>query len=171
MAEAASQSFIKTPRQLVTVIVLAFAVPVLLIVFITQLITGSLRIRDANLDPDAVRERIKPVAQVYIGTAPAAPAQAAAAPAAAAPGGAAAGANRGEAVFNQLCTACHTAGVNGAPKFGDKAQWAPRIKQGMDTLYNSALRGKNLMPAKGGNASLSDADVKAAVDYMVNAGK
>ena len=118
-----------------------------------------------------MRERIKPVAQVYIGTAPAAPAQAAAAPAAAAPGGAAAGANRGEAVFNQLCTACHTAGVNGAPKFGDKAQWAPRIKQGMDTLYNSALRGKNLMPAKGGNASLSDADVKAAVDYMVNAGK
>ena len=66
---------------------------------------------------------------------------------------------------------CHGAGIAGAPKFGDKAAWAPRIKQGMDTLYKSALGGKNAMPAKGGNNALSDAEVKAGVDYMVSAVK
>ena len=67
--------------------------------------------------------------------------------------------------------ACHGTGVLGAPKFGDKAAWAPRIKQGMDTLYSSALKGKGAMPPKGGNTALSDADVKAGVDYMVSAAK
>ena len=139
--------------------------PVLLIVFLTQLITGSIDIRDATASVDTVRERIKPVAQVYVGTAPA---DQAAAAAPAAPGAAA---KSGQAVFNELCTACHTAGVNGAPKLGDKDAWAPRIKEGIDALYNSAVHGKNAMPAKGGNPALSDNDVKAAVDYMVTAGK
>lgn len=62
---------------------------------------------------------------------------------------------------------CHAAGVAGAPKLTDKAAWATRIAQGKDTLYTSSLKGKGAMPAKGGNPSLSDADVKAAVDYMV----
>ena len=62
---------------------------------------------------------------------------------------------------------CHTAGVAGAPKLTDKGAWAPRIAQGKDALYSSSLKGKGAMPAKGGNPSLSDADVKAAVDYMV----
>ena len=62
---------------------------------------------------------------------------------------------------------CHAAGVAGAPKLTDKAAWAPRIAQGKDALYSSSLKGKGAMPAKGGNPSLSDADVKAAVDYMV----
>ena len=66
---------------------------------------------------------------------------------------------------------CHAAGVAGAPKFGDKAAWAPRLKTGIDALYASALKGKGAMPAKGGNATLADADVKAAVDYMVAAAK
>ncbi len=66
---------------------------------------------------------------------------------------------------------CHASGVAGAPKFGDKAAWAPRIKQGIDTLHNSALKGKNAMPPKGGNTALPDADVMAAVDYMVQAAK
>jgi cytochrome c5 len=65
--------------------------------------------------------------------------------------------------------ACHGTGVAGAPKLGDKAAWAPRIKQGKDTLYNHALHGKGAMPPKGGNASLADDAVKAAVDYMVSA--
>ena len=70
------------------------------------------------------------------------------------------------------CARCATpTGVAGAPKFGDKAAWGPRIKTGMDALYTSALKGKAAMPAKGGNAALPDADVKAAVDYMVAAGK
>ena len=66
---------------------------------------------------------------------------------------------------------CHAAGVAGAPKFGDKAAWAPRLKQGLDALHASALKGKGAMPPKGGNMSLSDEAVKAAVDYMANAAK
>lgn len=77
----------------------------------------------------------------------------------------------GQSVYNSTCAACHSSGVMGAPKLGDKAAWAPRIKAGMDSVYNFTLKGKGLMPAKGGNASLSDADVKAAVDYMVSRAK
>jgi cytochrome c5 len=98
----------------------------------------------------------------------AAAAPAAAAPAAAAQPTAAAGANAGEALFKQTCIACHGAGVAGAPKFGDKAAWAPRIKQGLDTLVQHAIQGKGAMPPRGGS-SASDADVRAAVQYMVNA--
>jgi cytochrome c5 len=99
-----------------------------------------------------------------------------AAPAAAAPAASAgASADAGKALFNATCTACHGAGIAGAPKFGDKAAWAPRIAQGKDVLYKHALagfQGKNgVMPAKGGSATASDADVKAAVDYMVAAAK
>jgi len=94
----------------------------------------------------------------------AAPATAAAAPAEAAK-------PDGKKVYETVCTVCHGTGVAGAPKFGDKAAWAPRIKSGMDALYHSALKGKAAMPPKGGNAALADADVKAAVDYMVAAGK
>jgi cytochrome c5 len=77
----------------------------------------------------------------------------------------------GEKTFNAICTGCHSTGALGAPKIGDKAAWAPRIAQGIEVLYNSALKGKNSMPAKGGNPSLSDADVKATVDYIVAASK
>jgi cytochrome c5 len=59
----------------------------------------------------------------------------------------------------------------GAPKFGDKAAWAPRIATGAGALHNSALHGKNAMPPKGGNLALTDADVIAAVDYMASAAK
>lgn len=73
----------------------------------------------------------------------------------------------GKSTYQSACAACHGSGLAGAPKFGDAAQWAPRIKAGADALYASALKGKGAMPAKGGNASLAEADVKAAVDYMV----
>ena len=94
-------------------------------------------------------------------------AAAAAAPAAAA----AAGASDGKKIYESGCIACHGAGIAGAPKFGDKTAWAPRIKTGMDTLYNAALKGMGVMPPKGGNTALSDADVKAAVNFMVTAAK
>jgi cytochrome c5 len=76
----------------------------------------------------------------------------------------------GKALYTQVCQACHAAGVLNAPKFGDKAAWAERLKEPMDTVYGYALHGKGAMPPKGGSTA-SDADVKAAVDYMVSAAK
>ena len=76
----------------------------------------------------------------------------------------------GKALYTQVCQACHAAGVLNAPKFGDKAAWAERLKEPMDTVYGYALKGKGAMPPKGGS-NASDADVKAAVDYMVSAAK
>jgi cytochrome c5 len=64
---------------------------------------------------------------------------------------------------------CHAAGIAGAPKTGDKAAWTARVTKGQQTLYDNAIKGINLMPAKGGNPNLSDAQVKAAVDYMLSA--
>ena len=78
---------------------------------------------------------------------------------------------KGKSVYDSVCTVCHGTGVAGAPKFGDKAAWAPRIRTGMNTLYTVALKGKGAMPPKGGNTALADADVKAAVDFMVGAAK
>lgn len=74
---------------------------------------------------------------------------------------------RGEKIYRQACAFCHDKGVAGAPKIGDVAAWSPRLAQGMDTLYAVSLRGKGAMPAKGGNPALADADVKAAVDFIV----
>lgn len=80
---------------------------------------------------------------------------------------AAGGAPDGEKIYKGLCFSCHDMGVAGAPKLGDKAAWAPRIATGMDALHASSLKGKNAMPAKGGNPALSDAEVQASVDWMV----
>jgi cytochrome c5 len=107
--------------------------------------------------------------------APTAVASASNVPATPAPGAtktaSAGSAAEGKAVYDQTCHVCHATGLAGSPKFGDKAAWAPRIATGMDKLYNAALHGLNAMPPKGGNASLTDAQVKAAVDYMVAAAK
>lgn len=77
----------------------------------------------------------------------------------------------GKKVYGATCAMCHAAGVAGAPKPGDKADWGPRIAQGNDTLYKHAIEGytgaKGMMPARGGGTTLSDDDVKAAVDHMV----
>jgi cytochrome c5 len=80
-------------------------------------------------------------------------------------------AGEGKSVYDTTCHVCHGTGLAGSPKFGDKAAWAPRIATGMPALYNAALHGLNAMPPKGGNTALSDAQVKAAVDYMVGAAK
>ena len=81
-----------------------------------------------------------------------------------------AAAGAGEALYKQACTACHAAGVAGAPKSGDKAAWAPRIKTGIDAMTASVIKGKGVMPARGGSAA-SDADIRAAVEYMANAAR
>ena len=75
----------------------------------------------------------------------------------------------GEQVFNAQCTACHTTGVAGAPKIGDDAAWAPRIKTGYEALLTSALKGKNAMGAQGGG-DFSDLEIGRAVVYMANKG-
>jgi cytochrome c5 len=90
-------------------------------------------------------------------------------PAAAAP--APATSDVGEKLYKQACAACHIAGVAGAPKFGDKTAWAPRIATGMDAMVAAVISGKGIMPAKGGAAGASDADLRAATQYMVDAAK
>ena len=72
----------------------------------------------------------------------------------------------GKEVYDKACAACHEKGMAGALKLSDKAKWAPLLKQGSDALTASVIKGKGAMPPKGGNASLSDADIKAAVDYI-----
>ena len=76
----------------------------------------------------------------------------------------------GEAAFTAVCSACHSAGINGAPKIGDHAAWGPRIAQGKETLYKDAIGGKGNMPAKGGT-TWPDATIRMTVDYMVSLNK
>lgn len=77
----------------------------------------------------------------------------------------------GQAVYEKTCAACHATGLSGAPKLGDKAAWAPLIAEGIDSLARVAINGEGAMPAKGGNASLSDEEVHAAVNYMMEQGR
>lgn len=114
-----------------------------------------------------------PAAPMAAAPAPAAPKAMAATATAATPAAAAAPATNdvGEKLYKQACAACHVAGVAGAPKFADKAAWAPRIATGMDALVAAVIAGKGIMPAKGGAAGASDADLRAATQYMVEAAK
>jgi cytochrome c5 len=113
-----------------------------------------------------VEERLKPVGSVSLPgeEQPVAETGAAASAPVAAP-------LSGPQVYNAACMACHGAGIGGAPKFGDKAAWGPRIAQGSSTLHDHAVNGfqgaLGMMPAKGGRADLSDAEITAAVDYIV----
>lgn len=81
----------------------------------------------------------------------------------------------GKKIYGNVCSMCHASGAAGAPKPGDKADWGPRIAQGMDMLHKHAIEGftgaKGVMPARGGSAMLSDDEVMAAVDYMVELSK
>ena len=176
-------SVIKTPKQLIVVILAAFIVPITVIVLLAQFVTGGISVGkdDPALSEAAVAKRLKPVGELVLAGSPQVaaataatkmPAAAGAAPAAApAPAAAAGGANKAKSIYDASCAACHGSGVAGAPKLGDKLAWAPRIKAGNAILYNNSLKGKNAMPAKGGNTSLADADVKAVVDYMVSQSK
>ena len=77
----------------------------------------------------------------------------------------------GQTIYTKSCAACHDSGVMGAPKIGDKQAWAPLAAEGVDTLSQNAIKGEGKMPPKGGNMKLSDAEVKAAVGYMVEKSK
>ncbi len=140
------------------------------VVYMTAAAGG--KFAEPTVAPAPVADAAAPAATAA--AAPAAPSAAVVATAAtAAPAKvatAAAGSGAGEALYKQACFACHGAGVAGAPKFGDKAAWAPRIQTGLDALTASAIKGKGAMPPKGGTAA-SDADIHSAVEYMVSAAK
>ncbi|MFA6309921.1 MAG: c-type cytochrome [Sterolibacterium sp.] len=102
-------------------------------------------------DDEAIATRIQPVARVEMAAA----------------AGAAKGSRGGEEIVNGVCSACHAAGVAGAPKIGDKAAWGPRLTQGLDGLLKSATAGKNAMPPKGG-ADVTPAELTRAIVYMTN---
>jgi cytochrome c5 len=134
------------------------------LVVLARIIGGGAEQEASTAEAQAIAERIRPVGEVAVGQAPQPSGLSLIATANAAD-------DKGKQVYDQSCAACHAAGVAGAPKLGDKAAWTARVAQGNDTLYTHALKGyqgkSGFMPPKGGNASLSDADVKAAVDFMV----
>jgi cytochrome c5 len=146
-------SAIKTPKQLIVVVVLAFLVPITVIALLSQLFTSTTR--DTKEDEQHVLERIKPVGTVVLAEA-----------------GAASGNLSGQQVFAQVCKTCHETGLAGAPKVGDKAAWAPRIAEGENTLVQHAIAGyqgkTGVMPPKGGNPDLTDDEVHRAVVYLAD---
>ena len=152
--EAEHESGIKTPRQLITIVAASFIVPVLVIIMLTQYVTLDNKKSPGSeaLTASAVAARIAPVASdaVFDASAPVVY-------------------KTGQQVFEAQCTTCHTAGLLGAPKFGDAAAWGPRVAKGYDALLTSALHGKGNMPAQGGG-DFSDYEVGRAVVYMANHG-
>jgi cytochrome c5 len=142
---------IKTPQQLLMAVFFSFVIPIFIIIGLVYYVTTHDKpAAGATNIEKSLEERIQKVGTVEIRDA-----------------------NRemktGEAVFTAQCSACHANGAAGAPKFGDKAAWAPRIKTGFDALWNSALKGKNAMGAQGGG-DFEDFEIARAVVYMANAG-
>ena len=152
--EAEHESGIKTPKQLITVIAASIIVPVLVIIMLTQFVSLDNKKSPGSeaYAASTVAARIAPVASdaVFDATAVVIP-------------------KTGQQVFEAQCTTCHTAGLLGAPKFGDASAWGPRIVKGYDALLQSALHGKGNMPAQGGG-DFSDYEVGRAVVYMADKG-
>ncbi|WP_415834851.1 c-type cytochrome, partial [Bordetella bronchialis] len=146
-------SLIKTPKQLIVTVVLAFLVPIIIILMLVNMVAsyGRSGVGSNALTPEAIEKRIAPVAGFDLVDANAPKVF-----------------KTGEQVFSSVCMSCHAAGVAGAPKVGDNAAWAPRIKEGLEAMYNIAIHGKGAMPPKGGNPSLSDYEVQRAVVFMAN---
>jgi len=146
----------------------------LALLFLARSVAARTEVRDTYVDPayiDSVLQRVAPVGQEAVAgqdnsaLAIKAPAGAAANTALAVP-------KDGKALFEAVCSACHGAGIAGAPKAGDKSAWGPRIAEGKATLYQHALQGytgkTGTMPAKGGRTDLPDPLIKQGVDYMVS---
>jgi len=136
-------------KKIVTLVVL-LAVPVVVVGALIGFYKSKDNAPAASMSEEAVMARIQKVGVLQLGEAKRET-------------------KTGEDVFKAQCTTCHTAGLVGAPKFGDAAAWAPRIATGFEALLNSALKGKNNMTAQGGGA-FSDYEVARAVVYMTNAG-
>ena len=144
-----------TPQQFFVALWAGMFAPIIAIALILGLIAkieGSHGDKDSlEYNSKATLARIQPVGQLNIVDASAPRVE-----------------KEGKQVFDEVCTACHTPGALGAPKFGNKADWAPRLKQGYDTLIKHAEEGIRLMPARGGNPDLSDIEIARAVAYMAD---
>jgi len=156
MGRSEHENPIKTPKQLIAVVALAFLVPVVIIVLLSQFMANIRRVDKDNpaMTNEAVAKRLRPVGDVVLADA----------------GGAAAQVQRsGEEIYNSVCSACHAVGAAGAPKIGDKDDWAPRLGKGQKVLVETAIKGVGkMMPARGGNADLGDLEVERAVVFMAN---
>ncbi len=150
---------ISTPKQLIVTVILAFAVPLVIILLAVQYITGGIK-----SDPSQPEMSEAAITARLTDKANATPTNQEAPQ----PTEPVATVGPGEGLYNSVCQACHVAGVAGAPKTGDAAAWEPRISNGKDYLYNSVINGKNMMPARGGATNASDDDIKAAVDFMLS---
>jgi cytochrome c5 len=142
-------SFIRTPQQLITIVLLAFVVPIVGIVLIVQLVINRPQADPAALSPEAVAARLQPVGKVEFGAA------------------GAGAAKSGEEIVKEVCAACHQTGVANAPKLGDKAAWAPRLKLGLNGMLQSVVNGKGAMAARAGT-SLTDQELTSAIVSMAN---
>ena len=164
-----SEGLIKTPTQLIVVVVLAFVVPIVAIFTIIHFVMGDKpRPASSTTYDKAILDRIRPIgnvpaAAIEKGPSPLVPAPVTAATAPSEGKAAAAGPD-GKAIYEATCKACHDTGLANAPKKGDKAAWGSR--GAVAALVASAVKGKGGMPAKGGNPSLTEGDLKAAVEYM-----
>ena len=145
----------KTPGEMLKVGALVVIVPIIVIIFLIKMNLDNGGTDRASMAPEMVLSRIAPVAHYNTG--------------APLPETKAAEPLTGEQLYSKLCMTCHDTGLSGAPIKGDESAWAPRIAQGADTLFKHSLEGFNAMPAKGGDLSLSDDEVKNAVVFMVNA--
>ncbi len=144
---------IKTPKQLVVTIVLSFIVPILIIILLVNLVAAGNQVGAGSdtLGPEATAKRIAPVAHLELVDASGPKVF-----------------KTGEQVYKAVCAGCHAAGVAGAPKFGDAASWSVAVKTGLNAMVANAIKGKNAMPAKGGNPALDDFEITRAVVYMAN---
>jgi cytochrome c5 len=150
--DAPHEGPIKTPKQLIVTVVASFVVPIAIIVLLINFVVSGNKdgAGSGGMSEQAVAQRIQPVGVVMLKEA-----------------GGAVALRTGEQVYAAQCTACHAAGLAGAPKSGDEAAWAPRIKTGYEALLNSALKGKGAMAAQGGG-EFSDLEVGRAVVFMAN---
>jgi cytochrome c5 len=152
MSSGEEESFIKTPKQLITVVVLSFVVPILIIVLLVKYVGAGDRGGSGNqaLTAEATEARIQPVARFELKGAAGAKALRA-----------------GEEVYKAQCSACHEVGAAGAPKLGDAGAWAARLKTGYEALLTSALKGKGAMAAQAGG-EYEDLEIGRAVVHMAN---
>lgn len=152
--DAPHEGPIKTPKQLVLAVFFAFVAPVIIIILLANFVSSGSKPAAGSdaFGAEAVAARIQPIGSIELKDP-----------------NSAAVLKTGEQVFAAQCTACHTAGVAGAPKFGDAAAWGPRIKTGYAALLNSALKGKGAMTPQGGG-DFSELEIGRAVVYMANHG-